>query len=240
MTDSSSITFISAFGGVHNADLEATTSRLNKAGIWDDLRTVVFSPLGKTVCAHTAISWQSLHRPPNTKAAHLFSIGKEVGHAYSEFIELALRHEEISTWKYLLTMEHDNVVPPDGLIRLLARMQENPHLSAVSGLYHTKGKEGYALIFGKPDEAHFCPQPPDPNGGLIECRGIGMGFALFRLGMFKDDRLPRPLFKTKADATGTATHDLNFWSEAAKLGYRCAVDCSVRVGHEDPENNTIW
>ena len=234
------ITFISAYQGVHNVNLDATVSRLNKAGVWDDLRTIIFSPLGMTMPVHTAISWTAMHTPPNAKFARLFSIGKEVGHAYSEFIELMLRHDEVSSWPFLLTMEHDNVVPPDGFIRLLARMQENPHLSAISGLYNVKGPDGYPLIFGKPGETHFRPQPPDRDGGLVECRGIGMGFSLFRMSMFKDDRLPRPLFKTKADATGTATHDLAFWAEASKLGYRCAVDCSVKVGHEDAENQTIW
>jgi hypothetical protein len=234
------INFISSFGGVHNQDLENTASRLHKQGIWDNLNTVMFTPAGQVLPTYTAIAWESLHRPPNTPTARLFSLDQEVGFAYSEIIKVILEHEVLSSWKYLLTMEHDNIPPPDGLIQLLARMQDNPDLSAVSGLYFTKGKDGYAQIWGKPNEKHFCPQPPATDGSLVECRAIGMGFALFRLEMFKDERLPRPWFQTKADATGTRTHDLNFWDTATDLGYRCAVDCGCRVGHVDVANRTVW
>jgi hypothetical protein len=60
-----------------------------------------------------------------------------------------------------------------------------------------------------------------------------MGFTLFRLKMFKDEKLRRPWFRTVADHTGVGTQDLYFWSDARKYGYRCAIDCSVLVGHYD-------
>jgi hypothetical protein len=53
--------------------------------------------------------------------------------------------------------------------------------------------------------------------------------------MFKDPRLRRPWFKTTADKTGVGTQDLYFWSDARKYGYKCAIDCSVKVGHYDLE-----
>ena len=77
------------------------------------------------------------------------------------------------------------------------------------------------------------PQPmPDPNGGLVECHGTGMGFNLWRLQMFRDERLRRPWFVTQTK-DGVSTQDLYFWSNARMYGYRCAVDCSVKVGHYD-------
>lgn len=234
------ITFISAYGGYHNANLDEATARLHKQGLWDNLNTVVFTPAAHMMPTVVAMAWESLHYPPNIKKARLVALGKEVGFAYSQFVEMVLQHEVVSTWRYILTMEHDNVPQSDGLIRLMARMQDNPHLSAISGLYFTKGQQGYAHIWGVPDDTHFRPQLPATNNGLVECRGISMGFALFKIDMFRDERLTRPWFRTKADATGTCTHDLNFWDEAARLGYRCAVDCGVKVGHADVENRTIW
>jgi hypothetical protein len=62
-----------------------------------------------------------------------------------------------------------------------------------------------------------------------------MGFNLWRLKMFRDERLRKPWFKTVADHTGVGTQDLYFWSDARKYGYRCAIDCSVKVGHYDLE-----
>ena len=87
---------------------------------------------------------------------------------------------------------------------------------------------------------NFRPQAPDPNGGLVECWGTGMGFNLFRIKMFKDKKLRKPWFKTVADNTGIGTQDLYFWSDARKNGYRCAIDCDVKVGHYDAQNNIMY
>ena len=61
-----------------------------------------------------------------------------------------------------------------------------------------------------------------------------MGFNLFRLSMFKDPKLRKPWFKTETKV-GVSTQDLYFWSDARKYGYRCAIDCSIKVGHYDRE-----
>jgi hypothetical protein len=116
-------------------------------------------------------------------------------------------------------------------------MEEHPELSCIGGLYWTKGEGGVPQIWGDPKDTliNFRPQPPDPNGGLVECCATGMGFNLWRLKMFRDERLRKPWFKTVADHTGVGTQDLYFWSDARKYGYRCAIDCSVKVGHYDLE-----
>jgi hypothetical protein len=53
--------------------------------------------------------------------------------------------------------------------------------------------------------------------------------------MFKNPQLKKPWFKTLngRDGQGIGTQDLTFWSDARKHGYRCAIDCSVKVGHYD-------
>ena len=45
----------------------------------------------------------------------MFAVGMEVGEAYSQAIEAILAHPDLSKFKYILTMEHDNIPPPDGL-----------------------------------------------------------------------------------------------------------------------------
>jgi hypothetical protein len=67
-----------------------------------------------------------------------------------------------------------------------------------------------------------------------------MGFNLFRMSMFKDTKLRRPWFKTLKGAEGMATQDLYFWQDARKYGYRCAIDCDVRVGHFDVQGDFMW
>jgi hypothetical protein len=165
------------------------------------------------------------------------AIGMEVGEAFTNSITEILAHPDIGQWEFLLTIEHDNCPPSDGIVRLIKRMEEHPELSCIGGLYWTKGEGGVPQIWGDPKDTliNFRPQPPDPNGGLVECCATGMGFNLWRLKMFRDERLRKPWFKTVADHTGVGTQDLYFWSDARKYGYRCAIDCSVKVGHYDLE-----
>jgi hypothetical protein len=69
-----------------------------------------------------------------------------------------------------------------------------------------------------------------------------MGFNLWRLSMFKDPHLRKPWFKTLngTQGEGVGTQDLYFWGDARKYGHRCAIDCSVKVGHYDRANDMVW
>ena len=42
------------------------------------------------------------------------------------------------------------------------------------------------------------------------------------------------------EGQGIGTQDLYFWGDARKYGYRCAIDCNVKVGHYDYINDMMW
>lgn len=227
--------------GAHNAAIKASGSRVLKSGSWKRQRIIKILPADAMLPARVALAHECLAYPPNNVVYRMLCQGMEVGDAYSSAIEQILANPELSSWEYLLTIEHDNAPPGDGVLRLLERMEANPEFAAISGLYWTKGPDGVPQIWGDPKDPvlNFRPQPPDPDGGLKECCGIGMGFALFRLKMFKNPDLRRPWFVTQR-AQGVSTQDLYFWADARKYGYRCAVDCSVKVGHYDVANDVMW
>lgn len=233
--------------GFHNRDIAMTVKRLEKAAAYKDLSTIVIVPALGTIPTKVAASFMNLFSPPNQKRPTLWALGQEVGEAYSNIIMQILDDPELSKFKYILTMEHDNMPPPDGHVRLLERMEAHPEYACIGGAYYTKGYGGVLQAWGNPKEPlNFKPQQPDPHGGLVECIGTGMGFNLWRLDMFKDKKLRRPWFKTSASSTeGVSTQDLYFWSDAFKHGYRAAIDCSVRVGHYDFEgkfgpSDMVW
>jgi hypothetical protein len=229
-------------GGRHNVDLDKTVSRLEKNAAYKDLSTVIIIPALGSIPTKAVASWWNMYTPPNQKCAKLFAVGMEVGEAYSRTIESILAHPDLKNWKYVLTLEHDNVPPPDGLIKLLERAEANPDFSAIGGLYFTKGEGGVAQIWGNVTEfpLNFKPQRPVQDA-LVECNGTGMGFTLFRMSMFKDERLRKPWFRTTADTqNGMFTQDLYAWTDFKKHGYRCAIDCSVRVGHYDQTQDITW
>lgn len=232
---------IQDFGGQHNQDLNKTSARLMKGGSWKRQRIVVILPADQLISAKVALSHWNLIFPPNNGVCRILAQGMEVGDAYSKAIENILAHPDLSQWEYILTLEHDNMPDCNGVIKLIERMEEHPELDCVGGLYFTKGEDGCAQIWGDPKDPvmNFRPQLPDPNGGLVECCGTGMGFNLFRLGMFRDPKLRKPWFVTQKK-DGCSTQDLYFWSDARKYGHRCAIDCSVKVGHYEAATDTVW
>lgn len=233
--------------GKHNQMIDEAIKRLDYQGVYKDLSTIILIPGFGSMPTKCVASWMNLISPPNGKLFRMWALGMEVGEAFSQSIQNILSHPELSKFKYLLTMEHDNTPPPDGLVKLLAQMEKHPEYSCIGGLYWTKGDGGVPQIWGDPkaaDQPNFRPQLPK-LGELVECVGTGMGFNLWRLDMFKDERLRKPWFQTQAGINGVGTQDLYFWGDARNYGYRCAIDCDVLVGHYDLEGkfgppDTTW
>jgi len=232
--------------GHHNAQLPKSTARILQGGSWKKQRVIMLIPAGDQIPTKVYLSHRALVFPPNQPAHVMAAIGMEVGEAFSNSIAEIIAHPELSKWEYLLTIEHDNCPPVDGLVNLIKRMEEHPEFSCIGGLYWTKGEGGVPQIWGDPKDPvlNFRPQLPVPEQ-LVECCGTGMGFNLWRLKMFKDERLRKPWFRTVAGKEGVGTQDLYFWGDARKYGYRCAIDCAVKVGHYDLEGkygqpDTMW
>lgn len=222
--------------GIHNSDLLKSGQRIMKGGSWKTQRVIMVIPAANTIPTKVYLSHCSLIFPPNQASFRMAALGMEVGEAFSNAITDILNHPDLSQYEFLLTIEHDNCPPNDGLLKLIKAMEEHPEFCAISGLYWTKGIENAVpQIWGDPnDNLNFRPQVPIPNT-VQECNGVGMGFCLWRLQMFKDKKLRKPWFKTQADAMGVGTQDLYFASDAKKNGYRFAVDTNCLVGHYDFE-----
>jgi hypothetical protein len=229
--------------GVHNSNLPAATVRIVEGGSWKKQDTVILMPAAKMVPTKCALSWQNLLTPPNQSCPRIGLLGMEIGEAYSTAIEGILANAHLKEHRFILTIEADNTPPPDGLLKLLARMEAHPEFACIGGLYWTKGPGGVPQIWGdrKDPSINFRPQPPDPKGGLVECYGTGMGFNLWRTEMFKNPKLRKPWFRTLCSSTeGVGTQDLYAWGDFQKNGYRCAIDCSVLVGHYDVNADITW
>jgi hypothetical protein len=187
-------------------------------------------------------NWRGLMMPMNQKVTWIFVTDMEVGAAYSSTIEQILSHPDLSTWKYVLTLEHDNLPPPDGLLRLYDYSED---YDAIGGLYFTKGYGGQPMCYGNmQDGLNFAPFLPGPDL-VVPCRGLGMGFTLFQLKMFKDKRLPQPLFQTVQNyehgkGGQSYTQDLWFFQNAGRFGYRFACDARVKVGHYDSNSGITF
>lgn len=232
----------SSNSGRHNRDLGAARDRLVQGGTYRDLSTVIVVPTRGLVPARVVQSWMALMLPMNQRCVRLFIENMEVGDAYNHAVNMILGHSELSKWKYMLTLEEDNLPPPDGLLKLYEAIHRSRY-AAVGGLYWTKGPGGMPMCYGDPNGVlNFIPQIPRAEA-LHECNGLGMGFTLFKIDAFR--KLEPPWFKTAqeyAPGKGTTmyTQDLYFFQRAREAGLRVACDTRVRVGHLDVDSGIVW
>lgn len=216
-----------------------------------DSSTVVIVPTRGMIHHRVVQSWQAMIAPMNQKRAFLFVSGDEVGQAYDRMIKHILADKNLSQWKYVLTLEDDNVQPADAHIRLLESIDLGP-FDAVSGIYFTKGDINMPMAYGDPAEyartgiIDFRPRDVREclaSGQVMEVNGIAMGCSLYRMDLFR--QIEPPWFVTLADVIpdkGSAcmTQDLYFCERAKRVGKRFAVDMRVRVGHLDTSSGTVY
>ena len=234
-----------------------------------DRSTVIVCPTRGCIDTRTLDAWKAMIHPMNAKRIELFARGFEVAQAYNRLIAGILENDHLKTWQYVLTMEDDNLPPPDGHLRLLEVLEAHPEYSAVAGLYHIKDAARAPMAYGDPavyratgktsyepvDRARL-----DPAGPPVEVLGIPMGFSLWRMDLFRE--VKAPWFMTLSDqillATGelvdhrkitnaqaaeakrAMTQDLYFCDRAVRQGKRFAVVPSVAVGHLSLDDGMVY
>lgn len=216
-------------------------------------------------------AYKRLVRPMNVPFLEMMPSGYEVGDAYNKAIEMILANPALNNFKFVLTVEYDNIVPfiPDsqGPLMMLYETLEKG-FDAAGGLYWTKGIPSMPLIYGDPKEKRKDsagmfkvihpskkPKPKDwkpgqivtgewHDGDIINCNGMGMGFTLFKLDLFRDKRLKKPWFETRSDHGKNGprqyTQDLSFFEKFRTHGYKCAINTNVKVGHLDFRSGQIF
>lgn len=217
--------------GAHNNNPKAA-ERIIKGGTYKDLSTVWVTPTKDHRLDDQVVfqSWLTLLMPQNQKISRVCIANAEVGEAYNAAVEMMLND---GPWKYMLTVEVDNLPPRDGLLKLYETAQ---HYDVVGGLYWSKGENGFPMVLGNPADPDspdsFLPQPP--TGDVQPCNGMGMGFTLFSMDIFR--KLPKPWFVTEPGKT----QDCYFFERAKKAGFKFAVDGRVKVGHISFDTRKIW
>lgn len=222
----------SGLQGAHNSDFHESAKRILAGNQFKDLSTVWVTPAKDSKLDAQIVfqSWLAMAMPMNQKVQRLSIINAEVGQAYNATVEMILR--DSIKWKYMLTLETDNLPPRDGLLKLYESIDK---YDAVGGLYWMKGPLGSAHIYGDPlkPEDGMLPQVP-LDDQVQPCLGMGMGFTLFNVDAFR--KVEGPWFQTEQDTT----QDLYFFKKAAEKGLKFAVDTRVKVGHMDLDTRKIW
>jgi hypothetical protein len=237
---------------MESAGLGFERIKVIQGSTFQDASTVVVIPTRGMINHKVVASWQNLISPMNQKRALMFAAGDEVGVAYNRMISEIISNPQFNSWRYLLTLEDDNIVPADTHIRLLETIESGPKWDAVSAIYFTKGDFNAPMAYGSPEEYERTGvldfRPRDIREALAagECmpvNGIAMGAALWRLDMFRE--LPAPWFVTCADVVPEKgvqvfTQDLFFCRRAREAGKRFCVDLRCHVGHLDINSGIVY
>jgi hypothetical protein len=148
---------ISPDQGLHNQNLKSLFDKWVSGESYRDRSTIMAVPaVSNRLCKddkeivpvppRVVSSWLSLQTPANQKFTRIMVENCEVADAYNQTVQLILSDEELSSWKYLLTVETDNIPPPNGLLQIIEDM-ENTNFDAIGGLYWAKGPGGSPMCY---------------------------------------------------------------------------------------------
>lgn len=238
-------------GALEGPGLAFQRVMVHEGSTYKDSSTIIIVPSRKEHFHYKVFqSWQSLIAPMNQARAFIFVINEEVGHAYSQTIRNILADPVLSKWRYIMTLESDNVPPPDAQIRMIESINGGG-FDGVSGIYFTKGEVNMPMAYGDPmhyattGELEFRPRDIRQalaSGNVMEVNGIAMGCSLYRMDLFRD--VPEPWFVTVSDLVNNVpqgfTQDLYFCKRARERGKRFAVDMRVKVGHLDETTGQMY
>ena len=143
-------------------------------------------------------------------------------------------------YDYLMWIDSDQVWFPEQFKMLFDRMEGDPSLHIVSGVYVKEdGDLSLAVDWetsptGKTQYLHFDEVPKLPSK-FMKVPFAGMGFMLVRKGVFEKFEYPwfQPLrFQVESGSSAYSGEDAAFCLRAAKAGFPTWVDLEVIIGHE--------
>lgn len=210
---------------------------------------------------HSTLFTQSLmgiQWPTNFSMQMLTVPGYEVGHARNILIHQALEQGA----KYILFIDEDVIAPANAARRLLYLLETHPEWTVAGALYCTKTYPPEPLLFKQWGEG---PYWGFKQGDLVQVRGTGCGYHMFRLADLKAMKEPqeyqirapgtgaplvvREYFKTRRDyepgPNGVTTYtghteDSFFYDMAERANLQVWIDTAINCGHYDMGNDVMY
>lgn len=223
---------------------------------YQDKSIVCIIPTRGSVDIQVVDSWFKLVTPVNNKFTKLFMANGEIAEAYNTGVLMALNNPLLSNYRFLLTMEDDNIPPPDGILKLIDSFLEHEKSGdkywALSGIYWTKPSrdciEHAPIAWGCVEDGEWNMKAPPlvEDGSVTQCCLIPQGFTLYDMELFR--KIPYPWFKVvdfnpinnDINWEAPATQDSYFFKKVWDAGYKVGVRADVKVGHLDPKTKQIW
>lgn len=196
--------------------------------------------LGRPINLQWAMAFRSLTPPMNFNASTAIIWGRPVDEARNMLVEEAQKAKA----KYLFFLGDDVVPPPQTLRQLIFRMEQNPRLGVVGGVYCSKSTPSAPLIFRENGKGSYWDWKV---GEYFDVTGLGMDCTLIRTEVF--EKLSKPYFKTvQEDQFDVGVNNQNMWTEdlyfCSKLieetEYEIYVDTTILCEHWETRENKCY
>ncbi len=200
---------------------------------------IAIPTLGRPVPLQWALNFKSMNPPINFNCDFNIVMGKEVGEARNALAKAALQRG----CKYLFFLGDDVVAPPHTIRQLIYRMENNPNVDVVGGVYVAKADPAAPLVFVENGSGSYWDWK---IGEFFKCSGLGMDCTLIRTSIL--EKLPEPWFKTVDSDTfmdgipgaESWTEDLYFCKKVTDGGFGIFCDTSVMCEHHDVYSGKAW
>jgi SAM-dependent methyltransferase len=189
--------------------------------------------LGRPLTLDWAMAFKGLCPPINYNYNHMVVKNQPVDVAREAIAEKALEQGN----KYLFFLGDDVVVPNPTLRQLIFRMEQNPKIGVVGGVYCSKSDPPAPLVFRENGMGSYWDWKA---GEFFQVSGLGMDCTLIRTEVLS--KMSKPWFKTVdtdqfKDGVNQAdmwTEDLYFLNKLSKeTDFEIWCDGSLICGHED-------
>ena len=196
--------------------------------------------LGRPVPLDWAMAFKSMNPPINYNSTIHLVKGKPVDEARQEIAENALKVGA----KYLFFVGDDVVCPGHTLRQLIYRLENNPSIGCVGGVYCAKCDPSYPLVFRDNGRGAYWDWK---IGEFFEVSGLGLDCNLIRVEMLSE--MTRPWFKTidgdqfldGVNSCESWTEDLYFYKKMAdETKYKLYCDGTVICEHWDIYNERVY
>lgn len=189
--------------------------------------------LNRPTSPEWGLAIKALNPPINFNSIMATVPGMAVADARNHIVRTALQHNA----KYIFFVGDDTIPPAHTLRQLIFRMENDPEIGVVGGVYFTKSDPPSPLVFKENGKGSYWDWKV---GEFFECTGLGMDCTLIRTEVFS--KLPEPWFKTVdeddflkgVNHAEMWTEDLYFLDKLKKFtDWKIMVDTGIIAGHYD-------
>lgn len=143
--------------------------------------------LGRPISLDWALAFKAMNPPINYNTNMSIVRGKEIGHARSLLAKQAIEQGS----KYLFFLGDDVVIPNHAIKQLIFRMEQNPKIGVIGGVYCSKCDPAAPLVFKQFGQGSYWDWKV---GEFFPVQGLGMDCTIIRVDVFS--QLTAPFFKT--------------------------------------------